>query len=70
MPGQPRRFMNAPVLRTDYRLMEVSEDLLGTIMKEGCVPDTSMQQPASSAVTRSPCASCHFRFMQRGHQGQ
>ena len=31
----PRRLVNAGHVRTDYRLLECTEDLLKTIMKEG-----------------------------------
>ncbi|KAG1668136.1 hypothetical protein FOA52_005128 [Chlamydomonas sp. UWO 241] len=35
--GQPRRLVNGPSVRTDYRLLECSEDLLATIISEGVV---------------------------------
>jgi hypothetical protein len=35
-PSVPRRLRNGAVVRTDYRLLECTEDLLKTMLAEGC----------------------------------
>jgi hypothetical protein len=55
---QPRRLVNASHVRTDYRLLECSEDLLKTILKDGC---DSMSEGSYPPCT--PPASSHHHTL-------